>query len=268
MGVEEAVRVELPGLRYRVLRGRSSGEGPVLVYLHGLGCAGSRDWPPVFHSAALAHHASIWFDLLGFGQSDRPQEFSYELTEQARLLAAMLGTYSQLALVGHSMGGTLGILVAEELIRAGKPPAALLVAEPNLRPEDATGSAVAAATPLDVFVAKWEQFVESMSSTAYRESLRMADPVAFHRSATSLVRVGQQGLIPRLAALPVPVKGYILGGLSDETTRETARQTAAAGIPVVTVEGAGHGFSEDNPEGLGRAIAGLLADTSAPTARE
>ncbi|MCP3145217.1 alpha/beta fold hydrolase [Pyxidicoccus xibeiensis] len=259
MNVEESVRIEVPGMRHRILRGRSSGAAQVLVYLHGLGCAGSRDWPPVAHSAALSHHASIWFDLLGFGQSDRPQDFSYELAEQARLLAALLASRAgPVALVGHSMGGTLGILVAEELTRAGRPPAALLVAEPNLRPEDATGSAVAAATPLDVFVAKWDQFVESMSAPSYRESLRMADPVAFHRSATSLVRLGQGGLIPRLAALPVPVKGYILGALSDETTHETARQVAAAGIPVATVEASGHGFSEDNPEGLGSAIALLL----------
>ncbi|MFP2911276.1 alpha/beta fold hydrolase, partial [Pyxidicoccus sp. 3LFB2] len=137
-------------------------------------------------------------------------------------------------------------------------PVAVVVAEPNLRPEDATGSAVAAATPLDVFVAKWGEWVESMSSPAYRESVHLADPVAFHRSATSLVQVGQ-GLIPRLAALPVPVRGYVLGALSDDTTRETARQVRAAGIPVVTVEASGHGFSEDNPEGFAQAIAQLLA---------
>ncbi|NMO15026.1 alpha/beta fold hydrolase [Pyxidicoccus fallax] len=256
--VEEAVRVELPGTRYRILRGRSSGTGPVIVYLHGLGCAGSRDWPPVAHGDALDGHASIWVDLLGFGQSDKPQDFSYELTEQARLLVELLGTnVGPVALVGHSMGGTLALLVAEELISAGRPPAALLVAEPNLRAEDATGSAVAAATPVSDFIANWPRWVASMDSPHYRETVRLADPLAFHRSATSLVRVGQ-GLIPRLAALPVPVKGYILGERSDANTHETARQVAAAGIPIVTVPASGHGFSEDNPEGFARAIAELL----------
>ncbi|MBZ4417796.1 alpha/beta fold hydrolase [Myxococcus sp. RHSTA-1-4] len=259
MSVEESVRVELPGSRYRVLRGRSSGTTPVIVYLHGLGCAGSRDWPPVAHSAALEGRASLWVDLLGFGESDRPRDFSYELAEQARLLVGLLGPDAgRVALVGHSMGGTLALLVAEELVRAGRPPSALLVAEPNLRPEDATGSAVAAATPVDDFVANWPRWVASMDSPAYRETVRLADPVAFHRSATSLVRVGQ-GLIPRLAALPVPVKGYILGERSDATTHETARQVAAAGLPVITVPASGHGFSEDNPEGFGRAISELLA---------
>jgi pimeloyl-ACP methyl ester carboxylesterase len=68
------------------------------------------------------------------------------------------------------------------------------------------------------------------------------------------------GLIPRLAAVPVPVKGYIVGERSDATTHVTARQVAAAGIPVVTVEASGHGFSEDNPEGFARAISRLLGD--------
>jgi pimeloyl-ACP methyl ester carboxylesterase len=258
--VEEAVRVELPGTRYRVLRGRSSGTTPVIVYLHGLGCAGSRDWPPVARSSALQGRASLWVDLLGFGQSDRPQDFSYELTEQARLLVSLLGdNMGPVALVGHSMGGTLALLMAEELVRAGRPPAALLVAEPNLRSEDATGSAIAAAISEDGFVAKWPRWVASLDAPMYRETVRLADPVAFHRSATSLVRVGQ-GLIPRLAAVPVPVKGYILGERSDATTHVTARQVAAAGIPVVTVEASGHGFSEDNPEGFARAISRLLGD--------
>jgi pimeloyl-ACP methyl ester carboxylesterase len=241
--------------------GRTPGTGPLLVYLHGLGSAGNLDWPPVARGAALQGHASLWVDLVGFGQSERPADFSYDLREQAELLAALLGAESgPLVLVGHSMGGTLAVLLAECLLRDGRPLQALVVAEPNLRPEDATGSARAAATPVDMFLRRWDGWIRQ-SSGLYQEALRQADPLAFHRSSVSLVHHGA-GMLARFAALPLERKGYILGGRSDAATHETARQVAAAGIPVVTVPDSGHGFSEDDPEGFGRAILQFLSSSS------
>ncbi|MFY0568386.1 alpha/beta fold hydrolase [Archangium lansingense] len=237
---------------------RSPGAGPLFVYVHGLGCAGSRDWPPVAHSTALQGHASLWVDLVGFGQSERPADFSYELREQAELLAAQLRAEpGPLVLVGHSMGGTLAVLLAECLQRDGHPLHALVLAEPNLRPEDATGSARAAATPVEEFLRGWDGWIRQSSSAWYQENLRQADPLAFHRSAVSLVHHGAN-MLARFVALPLERKGYILGGRSDADTHETARQVAASGIPVVTVPGSGHGFSEDDPEGFGRAILQFL----------
>ncbi len=238
--------------------GRFPGSDPLLVYLHGLGCAGSRDWPPVARGAALQGHASLWVDLVGFGQSERPADFSYDLREQAELLAALLGSESgPLVLVGHSMGGTLAVLLAECLVRDGRPPHALVLAEPNLRPEDATGSARAAATPVEEFLRGWEGWIRQTSSAWYQEDLRLADPLAFHRSAVSLVHHGAS-MLARFVALPLARKGYILGARSDAATHETARQVAASGIPVVTVRDSGHAFSEDDPEGFGRAILQFL----------
>jgi pimeloyl-ACP methyl ester carboxylesterase len=234
--------------------GRIPGVGPLIVYLHGLGCAGNRDWPPVARGAALQGRASLWVDLVGFGRSERPADFSYDLRDQAELLAVRLGSEpGPLALVGHSMGGTLAVLLAECLLRDGRPPHALVLAEPNLRPEDATGSARAAATPVEAFLRGWEGWIRQTSSAWYQEALRQADPLAFHRSAVSLVHHGAD-MLARFTALPLERKGYILGGRSDAATHETARRVADAGIRVVTVPDSGHAFSEDDPEGFGRAI--------------
>lgn len=247
----------VPRTGWRIATGWAPGRGPLLVYLHGLGCAGSRDWPPVAAAPASQGRASLWVDLLGFGRSDRPPDFSYDLADQADLLLPLLAAVpGAVALVGHSLGGTLAVLVAERLMAGGRPPAAVLVAEPNLRPDDAGMSARAAAKPLERFVAAWPRWVAAFPSPHYREDMRLADPVAFHRSAASLLHHGGH-MLPRLVALPAPT-GYILGGQSEQATHATAQLVRAAGVAVATVPGSGHGFSADDPAGFAAAISRLL----------
>jgi len=75
----------VPGTPYRIALRRWEGRGPLLVYLHGIGLSGNGDWPRLMQSDSLAGRASLAVDLLGFGQSPRPQGFSYELADQAEL---------------------------------------------------------------------------------------------------------------------------------------------------------------------------------------
>lgn len=247
----------LPGTCWRVALERRAGAGPLLVYLHGLGCAGSRDWPPVAAATALAGRASLWADLLGFGRSDRPAEFSYDLAEQAAWLADLLMAEPEpVVLVGHSMGGTLAVMLAERLIARGRAPAAVLVAEPNLRPDDAGMSRQAASKAEERFVRAWPRWVETFPSVHYQADMRLADPVAFHRSSVSLVQHGA-AMMERLFALQVP-RGYILGGRSDSSTHETARLVRAGGVRVAEVPGSGHGFTEDDPAGFAAAVRELM----------
>ena len=84
----------------------------------------------------------------------------------------------------------------------------------------------------------------------YLEALRQADPLAFHRSAVSLVHHGAN-MLARFAALPLERKGYILGGRSDEAARDG---TPGGGLRDSCRHRArlGDRFSEDDPEGFAR----------------
>jgi pimeloyl-ACP methyl ester carboxylesterase len=213
----------------------------------------------VARCAALEGRASLWVDLLGFGQSPRPAGFSYDLIDHAREVERLLADFpGPLALVGHSMGGTLAVLLAERLLAEGRALDGVILAEPNLRAADATGSAKTARTPLPNFVRRWDTWREALDAPSYRRSVALADPVAYHRSAVSLV-AQSAALLPRFTALPVRSKGFIRGDLSTGATLETARLVAEAGVPVAVVDRAGHDLSADNPDGFARAIAQLLS---------
>ncbi len=95
-------------LGYRVV-GEPGGQPVVL--LHGLGDSGP-DWAPVVEGLAAAFRVFV-VDLRGHGDSDRPGDYSFELMRDDVLgfLAAM--RLERVALVGHSMGAVVAVLVAQ-----------------------------------------------------------------------------------------------------------------------------------------------------------
>lgn len=82
------------------------GEGLPLVFIHGLGCASSYDYPRVASAPALNGRRKILIDLPGFGYSDKPHDFSYNIHSQAQGVEQVLDhlRLQRFALYGHSMG--------------------------------------------------------------------------------------------------------------------------------------------------------------------
>ena len=109
------------------------GRGDPVVFIHGLGCASTYDYPRVAADPALAGRRMILVDLPGFGYSDKPESFGYRIGDQAGVVVELLDRLGleRCYLYGHSMGGSVAIEAAERL--AGRV-RALLVTEPNLYP--------------------------------------------------------------------------------------------------------------------------------------
>ena len=89
-----------------------AGEGRPLVMIHGLGCAGSFEYPHVASAAALRGRRVLVPDLLGYGYSDRPCDFGYTTTDHARVLCEKVAEFPEVDLYGHSMGGSIAIELA------------------------------------------------------------------------------------------------------------------------------------------------------------
>jgi pimeloyl-ACP methyl ester carboxylesterase len=98
---------DLAGVRVRYVR---RGEGPALVLLHGF-AASVYTWADVIPALAQDHDV-IALDFPGFGGSDIPSDLSPALYP-ATVLALMdrLGV-SRATLVGNSLGGAVGVVLA------------------------------------------------------------------------------------------------------------------------------------------------------------
>ncbi len=109
---DRIVRVGGHALRYRAYPDRLVPERPTLVLLHGF--AGSlHAWDRV--APGLAEFANVVaVDLMPFGLSDKPLDFSYSYADQARIIG---GVIEALAIrdpvpMGHSYGGTIAAYMA------------------------------------------------------------------------------------------------------------------------------------------------------------
>lgn len=239
------------------------GGGTPRLYVHGLGCAGTSDWPHVVAVPPLAGHRSILVDLLGYGFSDRPAAFDYSMEAQADTLAALLDHLAlrRVHVVGHSMGGSIAILLA-----ARRPDlvARLVVAEPNLDPGPGFTSGRIAAWTNEDYVARGHAELVAVfadaarkgdaSAAAYVGSLSLAAAHAVHASAVSLIAERSPTYRAILATLPIP-RAYIYGARSSENLSGLAE----AGVAVHRVADAGHALMEHNPSGLAEAVAASLA---------
>jgi pimeloyl-ACP methyl ester carboxylesterase len=241
-------------LRYHDL----PGSGAPLVFLHGLGCASSCDYPGVAAEAALRGRRMLLLDLLGYGFSDRPEPFGYGVEDHAAALAAFLDglALGPVDLYGHSMGGSIAIALA-----AGHPRlvARLVVSEPNLEPGGGLFSGPIAHQAEADYLARGHaetvRRTREQGDLAWSGSLAVASALAVHRGASSLVRGSSPSWLAQLAGLSVPRTALVgARSLPDPDVEKLAR----AGVPVRVVPDAGHSMAGDNPAGLAEALAGAL----------
>ncbi len=245
-------------LRYLAL----PGSGVPLLMIHGLGCAGSYEYPAVALSPALAGRAVLIVDLMGHGYSDRPEGFGYGITDQARVLA---GLGAPLApprgqLYGHSMGGAVAIELAGLL---GPIAGSLVLAEANLDPGGGTFSReIAAVTEGEYLSTGHARMIRRAligGGSDWAAMMRAAAPLAVHRGAAALVAGTPAGAPTWRAPLaaPPPKRRVLFGRRA--LPRPDAQAPPTARHPVAMVPEAGHSMSTEAPAALAQAIAQALS---------
>ncbi len=232
-----------------------AGSGVPLVFLHGLGCASSCDYPAVVRSPSLDGRHAILVDLLGFGFSDRPIDFEYSVEAHSIAVCELLTGLDlpHFDLYGHSMGGSVAIAAAARLSGRVRN---LILSEPNLDPGGGQFSRSIAAEPEQDYVleghARCVEDATAAGNLIWAGSMRVASALAIHRGAASLVR----GSSPtwRSQLLNLATARTVLFGersLPDDDFIALPR----AGVPTSIVPAAGHSMAWESPPGLAVAIA-------------
>ena len=230
------------------------GSGPKLVLLHSMGMdAHGFDR---FADALQGEYRLLALDILGHGDSDKPGE-PVGLPEHAEIIR---GGYGQLGfvpnvLIGHSVGGMLGMILAAE--HPDDLEGLVLV---DIAPFKLTGRSTRQPPP-ELFSGEEEarSYIRKRYPRFTPEAVENRMMHAFVRDGRGRLRLKATGatirpslavdLWPYVERIGVPTL-LIRGGESDLVTEEALermRRTMPR-LEVVTVEGATHMVPQDRPE--------------------
>ncbi|MBA0051233.1 alpha/beta fold hydrolase [Streptomyces sp. AJS327] len=221
-------------------------DAPALLLIHGSATSG-RSWDALVPLLTDAHRV-IRVDLPGHGHSAEPADGDYDITEQARTLAAALDRLDvpRVVAVGHSSGGYTVTALAEErpdLVSA----LALVNSGPSMDAFIATGT-------LELDPARWppgDERIREFASVGFRQGYQVPQELVdelrgmtYHAvtaaAGAAVAYLNQRALPDRLRSVGRPLQ--VIFGDQDRRWRPSsaADYRAVPGARVTMLPGAGH----------------------------
>jgi pimeloyl-ACP methyl ester carboxylesterase len=262
------------------------GDGRPIIALHGFG-ATSYSWRHLV--PAMAGRGKLFlFDLKGHGASPCPPDRKYSLRDHVDLILAFIrkNDMRDLALIGHSLGGGVALLVAIELVKKGEGRLSSLVLVDSLVfPERLPlfvriamrlrllGYAVHWVLPAKLIVrivlslvcAHPERIPED-AVNAYAVNVERTDHVrALIETAGHLVKHDFAWVESKYQLVDVPT--LIVWGRRDSLVPLAIGSRLHAGLrqsQLVTVEDCGHIPHEERPEAIVGTIAAFVTERTGP----
>ncbi|MCG8452539.1 MAG: alpha/beta hydrolase [Spirochaetales bacterium] len=230
------------------------GEDMPILFIHGLGCSSSFEFPQVASCSHLQNHRRILVDLLGSGYSDHPESFSYTVDAHAQYLEKFVKSFDlpKWSIYGHSMGGAIAIDLA---YRLGTLVQNLMLGEANL---DFGGGffsqKIASYESLDYVEYGHSQMIQQNLENAnsqWATTLQHTKPQALYQQAQSLIKGHGMSWREKLTSLCCN-RSFVFGEYSlPDPDFDVLKQE---GITVDVLPSSGHSLSCDNPEGLAKIL--------------
>jgi len=262
--------------RHGIPGGETSGEKStdLILFIHGLGCekasfAFAHKAASVWGQGPLANATLLAPDLPGHGESPVSADFSCSMEDHAAVLRALLDSYEfdRLHIVAHSMGGAIGLLLAEN---HDLPLKSFINVEGNLYTQDGgLLSRKSSSYDEDIFVAeKYQNLLaradgQGPDMQLWAEWGRICDPRAFYRSAVSLVKWSDSGELGTIFKALDCAKAYIHGETSANMAVISRLEGPEGGINCIEIPGAGHFVMTDAPDVFHQTAARIVSTATA-----
>jgi pimeloyl-ACP methyl ester carboxylesterase len=246
------------------------GEGDPIVFLPGLSLPVATSFAAVAADPALANRRKILVDYPGSGFSDHPTNFDYSLASHANAIERVVDELelAEFDLVGHSMGGTVGIQYA---IQNPNRLTHLMVGEGNLTSGGGAMSLRVAGNGKEAFLNRgYAQLIETLAQKGrdgaagpdrLAAGWRIADPAGIFGNADALINL-PDGFFDQFGELPI-AKSFVYGeeGFKDTPTPDAPDPTELEMRNIVpyVVPKAGHSMHLDNHQGFMEVLAKALA---------
>ncbi|RFU87338.1 alpha/beta hydrolase [Streptomyces triticagri] len=241
-------------------------DAPVLLLIHG-SASSTRSWDQLVPLLTGVHRV-VRIDLLGHGRSDKPDDGTYAVTDQAHRAGEVLDRLGvgHAVVVGHSSGGAVAVALAEqrpELVTA----LALINTGPGLHAFIATGAAAAGPAQWPPSDEQLREFASSgFSRAGYEipdELLADARRMTLHSLTSSMgatrTYLEQQPLPDRLTVLGKPL--LVLFGEDDRRWRSSSAADYAV-VPDAEIHllpGLGHSPLLEDPPRTAEPLLGFAA---------
>lgn len=230
------------------------GKDTPILFIHGLGCAGSFDYPEVAAQTDLIEHRRILIDLLGSGFSDKPDNHLYSIREHADYLYNFVQDLklNKVIIFAHSLGGPIALELAHKCREKVE---TIILSEANLDKSSQGSCSYGFGTcdEEDFVSGVFDETVNSNSieNSMWSATLSVCSSIAISRISKSAVAGGDPSWRDILYSLQCK-RTFIFGekSLPDDDKIELEKQR----INIEIVKSAGHSMAWENPKGLAEAI--------------
>ena len=248
-------------------------DGEILVVLlHGIGCS-RESFDDAFASVSMHGYSMCAFDFPGHGAAagllsprllSKPRDFLQAYADVTCQVVRQVKDsgpkISQVFIVGHSMGGAVGVIAASDSDDIN----GLVNIDGNLVAEDCgiVSRKMAEQSIREFLRTGFPELLADLRKSsgaefkAWARWCAVANPRAVHQAAQSLVAWSDSGsLLEKFNE--IPSRAYIYGSMDDR--QYIIKQINWAGIPIKAVPRSGHFAMIDNSSGFYSALSSALA---------